>query len=358
MAAVQLPPGLQTSALSGPLILGFILNWGLYGVLCVQCYFYYVAFPKDRAAVKCLVLGLLAMETTQSLMVIYDAFSLYATGYGQIGLLNDPPLIWLIVPIMSGIVSCTVQIFFAYRVIILSGSKTLGVIITALALLEGIAAIIVGAQMEKAVFISSLLSTTFITKAVWLSGSAFCDIVIAVAMVYLLLSKRNPSTVSETQARVNRLVRLIIETGSLTALTAIADLFLFFSFPNQGYHIVPCLIMSKFYATTTLAILNSRMHISEGRNNPPSAELGTLGILSFNVQENEGGSQVRGTNIYSRSRTPVSSVGVIRTTDLTWSNTGALVAPITVSSEKLNDSSNDDSISEDIQHSHYANGFV
>jgi len=38
--------------LAGPTIIGNFINWGLFGVLCLQIYLYYCAFPKDKASVK------------------------------------------------------------------------------------------------------------------------------------------------------------------------------------------------------------------------------------------------------------------------------------------------------------------
>ncbi|KAL0959969.1 hypothetical protein HGRIS_011631 [Hohenbuehelia grisea] len=227
-----------------------------------------------------------------------DAFALYGSGYGNVSLLINIPFIWLSVPIMSGIVSCTVQIFFAYRIQLLSGSKLIGLLIVVLALLEGIAAVVVGIQLKEIVSFPKLQSSAFVSKAVWMSGSALCDILIAVLMCHFLSVKNNG--LRSTRMYVNRLMRLIIETGAVTALAATADLIIFFAFPHNNFHTVPCLIMSKFYSNTAFAILNSRMHIRGARNTLPSVDVATFGSLHF-TPENGTSTSTGTSNVGTRN---------------------------------------------------------
>ncbi|KIJ36588.1 hypothetical protein M422DRAFT_179246, partial [Sphaerobolus stellatus SS14] len=84
-------------------LLGYLFNWGLYGVLTVQVYLYYIGFPKDRLAAKLMVGGIIVIETLQTLLVTHDVFNAYAKGFGNLDKLNDAQLEWLATPIISGI---------------------------------------------------------------------------------------------------------------------------------------------------------------------------------------------------------------------------------------------------------------
>ncbi|EKM52279.1 uncharacterized protein PHACADRAFT_100484, partial [Phanerochaete carnosa HHB-10118-sp] len=110
-------------------LLGYLFNWCLHGALSVQVYLFYLSFPKDRTVTKALVYSVYLVECAQTLLVTHDAFNTYALHFGDIAVLESAQLEWLAVPIMSGVVSCAVQMFYAYRASVLSSSKLLGLCI-------------------------------------------------------------------------------------------------------------------------------------------------------------------------------------------------------------------------------------
>ncbi|PPQ91014.1 hypothetical protein CVT25_013939 [Psilocybe cyanescens] len=261
-----IPSDIDKSA--GPLLLGYMFNWGLYGALSVQVYIYYMSFPKDRIHMKCLIYGLYLLEMAQTIIVTHDAFNGYAKGFGNLKALHSIQLEWLCVPIFSGIVSCTVQMFFAYRISILSGSKAIGITISAIALTEGVAAIVGGVQAAT-VDLQRLQTKAFASTSVWLAGSAVCDIIIASCMSYFL--SRRDTGFKATRTLINKLIRLTIETGTLTATVATVDLVLFLAYRHNNYHTAPATILAKLYSNTLVMICNSRMRIIGGRENTHSA---------------------------------------------------------------------------------------
>ncbi|KAF9460011.1 hypothetical protein BDZ94DRAFT_1266893 [Collybia nuda] len=273
---------------TGPLLLGYILSWYLYGSLSVQVYYYYLAFPKDRPVLKGLVYGVLLIETTQSIFVVHDLFKIFASGYGNIVELRDPQFTWIIAPVMTGVVSCTVQAYFAHRIQIISGSKIPGFIILLLAFMQGICAIISGVQVHLGNDLTAVQAEALVSTTIWLVGSALCDVIISVFMVYFL--SRRTTGFKETQVLVTRIMRLTIETGSLTATVAIIDVVLFLTFPEYSYHVAPALILGKLYSNTLVTSLNSRMVITDSRNNTPADETNlrrSEGMYMANVQRRQ-----------------------------------------------------------------------
>ncbi|KAJ7233459.1 hypothetical protein C8J57DRAFT_1577653 [Mycena rebaudengoi] len=87
----------------------------------------------------------------------------------------------------------------------------------------------------------------------WLIGSAVADILIAGAMTYLLLNTVEPGT----HHIVKRVVRLIVETNSLTASVAIVGA-VPFAFSKSLYFLCPTSILPELYANTLLLVLNNR----------------------------------------------------------------------------------------------------
>ncbi|SJL10283.1 uncharacterized protein ARMOST_13667 [Armillaria ostoyae] len=65
---------------------------------------------------------------------------------------------------------------------------------------------------------------------------------------------------------VTKIIRLTIETGSVTAVVALLSFVLFIVFPHRYFYATPVLLMPKLYANTVYMVLNSRFQILGGRD--------------------------------------------------------------------------------------------
>ncbi|KAJ7760052.1 hypothetical protein DFH07DRAFT_918751 [Mycena maculata] len=263
-----LPPGFRIVQLSGPSIVAYLLHWGLFGTLTIQIYLYYEAFPKDKLFNKCLVYGIYIVEFVQTMLVTHDAFAIFGYGFGNAESLTNMDFNWLAVPVMSGLgVSFVGQSFYAHRLHNLSKSRMLPIFILALSLTSTVGGLVTGVFTFQGLQFAPLyyLRLTKFTAAlqIWCGGSALCDILITVFMTYYLA--KSDTGFRSTRLLLSKLIRLTIETGSITALVALANLILFFVFPGRIYYGVPALLMPKLYANTILAVLNARFQIVGGR---------------------------------------------------------------------------------------------
>jgi len=251
-----IPPNI--ALLTGPQLLGLFFNWGLLGSLCNQVYIYSLCFPRDSKYVKLLVYSLFLAEIAQTCMATSDAFNWLVYGWGRPDQLGNYQLSWLDVPILTGIISATVQVSFAWRIWVLSRSWILGGIIVMISLVQGSAAIATGIQIRLLPGFAELPSL-FPTVSVWLGGSALVDILIAVSMTYLLSRSRNGF--HETNYLLARLVRLTVETGTVTATVATVDLLLFNLFKDNNLHICPATTLAKLYTNSLMVVFNNRVFI-------------------------------------------------------------------------------------------------
>ncbi|EJD00212.1 uncharacterized protein FOMMEDRAFT_170199 [Fomitiporia mediterranea MF3/22] len=329
MSTEEIPPNI--AALAAPLLLGDFFHWGLFGILTVQVYIYYLAFPKDRTAFKCLVYGLYTVDMAQTLIVTHDAFFSYAKGFGSLSALDAMQTGWLAVPVLSGIVSCTVQLCYTYRIYVLSKSKVLVIGISALAVTQGSAAIAEGVQAFEAGRFSTLASKAFASTTVWLAGSAACDLIIAASMTFLVSGhslalhyfmlkreqlRRKDSGMNATHALLSRLIRLIIETGCLTATMALVELSLFLAYPDMSYHVCIAVILAKLYSNSLLVVFNSRLRLANGRGGGSGAEASFISCSNFN-SKNSPQTLALGTN---SSRTMTTSFGGIQVEQERWTD--------------------------------------
>ncbi|KAF7354084.1 hypothetical protein MVEN_01095800 [Mycena venus] len=261
----QLPSGVEIAQLSGPVLLGYLLNWCLFGTLSLQLYLYYQAFPQDVLWNRCLVYTVYAIEFVQTMLMTNDAFSTFAYGFGDLSALTSLRLEWFALPILTGLVAFIVQSFYAYRVYILSESWKAPLFIILIALVSSAGAFVHGGVTGHEDRTSDLWSSgeIYASAAVWLFGSALSDLVSATCLTYYLY--KSDIGFRSTSVWLHNLMCLTIETGSLTALMALVHLTLFFAFPSEPYFFTAAAIQPKLYANTILAVLNSRLKIVGGR---------------------------------------------------------------------------------------------
>jgi len=194
-------------------------------------------------------------------------------GFGNVDALDSLQIEWLTIPIFTGVLSCIVQLFYAYRVVVLSRSKIMGLVIAVVSVVQSTSAVVQGVQAVIINdFSSNLRSKAFASEVIWLVGSAVCDLMIVAFMTYALLKKH--IYIKSTQTIVTRIIRIIVETGCLTAVAATLLAVLFFAFPDKTYFTCVGLVLAKLYSNSFLVILNTRVEIVGGRNQVSRVAMG------------------------------------------------------------------------------------
>jgi len=250
--------------LGGPLLVGYIINWGLFGVLSVQVYLYYLGFPNDRNTIKSLIAVVYIIEMLQSILVAHDAFAIFVTGFGNFEVLEGMHFAWLTVCVLYSLLSSIVQVVYALRISVIARTKVPGILISLLAVTQAAGGILAGVEGFKIGSLAKRSKPEVIGHGISVSGSFICDIIIAGCMVYYL--SRLKTGYKSTRARISRVISLTIETGALTAAAAIVEVVLFFRVSQTGYFLTPAFVLGKLYSNSMMMLFNSRLHIASGRN--------------------------------------------------------------------------------------------
>ncbi|PBK82145.1 hypothetical protein ARMGADRAFT_1019899 [Armillaria gallica] len=232
----------------------------LYGILCDQVYIYYISFPKDNLMSKTVVYLLWLTETVQTATTIYYTFDTFCYDFGILSGLDEVHITWFTVIILSGFVGCIAQLFYAWRMYKFSKkARWLCIILSVIAFTQFAAAICCGIQIRNSGHYSNLQKSSMlkVTTIIWLGGSVLCDTAIALCMTYLL--SRAQTGLKSTRILLSRLIRLSIETGTVTAAIAAVHMALYLSAHNDNYPSVPANCLVKIYSNTVLAVCNSRM---------------------------------------------------------------------------------------------------
>ncbi|KAH9070987.1 hypothetical protein EDB83DRAFT_2261859 [Lactarius deliciosus] len=252
------PP--EVTEVAAPLLFGCLFNWTLYGVLCVQIYVYSYNFPKDPRSVKFLAYFVFVLETAQTALTGADIYYWFVTGFGNVDRLGNSHFTPINDPIMTAVSSFIVQGYFCYRIwVLMNRWSWISWIIAVNAVIQ--------AAAEIWLSITSLMAKKYVVSKtgiyLWSIPSAIADILIAVAMTLLL--RRASSKFSNFV--LIRVMRLTVETNTLTASAAVTTLVLYVTFPNELYYIYTADILGKLYSNTLLVSLNNRIYFREHK--PP-----------------------------------------------------------------------------------------
>lgn len=90
----------------------------------------------------------------------------------------------------------------------------------------------------------------------WLLASAIADVIITMALVYNLARRKTGFV--QTDDTINKIIRMSIQTGFVTAIFAVLDVVCFLVLPNTTLNFVWDLALSKLYANALMSTLNAR----------------------------------------------------------------------------------------------------
>ncbi|KAJ6517080.1 hypothetical protein DFH09DRAFT_1373745 [Mycena vulgaris] len=251
----------QHVLLTGPILAGTQLNWALLGTLTLQVYIFHVAFPKERTSIKALVYTIFLLDVAQTAISSHFAYMLLVNGWGDSTVLTNLPWSSAAGPIFTGIISASVQIFFAWRIYVLRGSNPYAIgisgLIVLLALMQSFSAIISDALFALTTELSEVRHLMVGVK-LWLFGSAACDIVITATMLEILFSCRRRTPWKRTDSTLTKLIYTTVNSGAITSVVAIADVVLFMLYPDNYLHETPAFMLGKVYSNVLVATLNAR----------------------------------------------------------------------------------------------------
>ncbi|KAF9019335.1 hypothetical protein BDZ89DRAFT_1164717 [Hymenopellis radicata] len=270
---------MKTSAAQpqGPMLIGALLGLSLAGVITVQAYVYLTTYQKrDKPWLRLFILFLLALNIGHTGMQFAYLYIALVSHYDDPASLLKVTPVFALTATITGMISLSVQLFFAWRIKIISNGKTWLVALVVVPAFLSLAGSIASAAQAMAVGAFVRLKEPQIKAAVilWLGAAAVADMLIAVILVWHLRKQKT----GFSDELVDRIIRSTIQTGLITALCAIADLIIFLT-DTRGLHLALNFALGKIYTSTLMSTLNARSH--DGTNNEPSAGRVTSGVFSI-----------------------------------------------------------------------------
>ncbi|KAF7311790.1 hypothetical protein MIND_00189500 [Mycena indigotica] len=257
MASSQTPP--DVTGLFGPLLIGALLNTLLYGVMAVQAFLYFQHYtktnnkPKGSRLVQ--VAYLVVIETASLVCNVGVVYEPLITRYARPEALIVSPILLRPDAALTVLVSAPTQLFVAWRLHVITRSYFLSALIAILAFVAFVGGIVTSVVVSLHPNFASFAS--FKPEVItWLVASTACDVVLTAALVFSLWTRK--TKMASTDSYVNKIIRLTVQTGLITATAALLDLLLYIAFPNASYNFILDFALSKLYTNSLISTLNAR----------------------------------------------------------------------------------------------------
>lgn len=239
----------------GPMLIGHFFNVLLMGVVIAQSYIYLVTYQKrDKLWMKLFVVFLLLVNVINTALQFAYLYTSLVIHFSDAAYLLNVTMLFAATAALTGIVSGAVQLFFAWRVKILTSNIWMVGLVVATALAGTVGAIGSSAESVKAgTFVKFQEIKSWVI--LWLVGACVADILITGILVWHL--RRHKTGFQTSDELVDRIIRSTVQTGLITSICAIVDLMVYLLDPT-GLHLLFNFPLSKLYTNTLMSSLNSR----------------------------------------------------------------------------------------------------
>ncbi|KAF8892817.1 hypothetical protein CPB84DRAFT_1732383, partial [Gymnopilus junonius] len=249
----------------GAALVGVLISSTLFGIVVVQTYTYYNRFPNDRISFKYLVSVIWVCELVHCGLISESIYSLIIKNYTNLSGLADIPLALSIAVAFTGIIEPLVQMFFAYRIFVVSRS----IVIPAMCCV--FSTVRCGLTFATAVAsITSASGPQLFKNFKWLVGSALgvgslVDVTLSTTMLYYLKRQKPAGDQGGpfVPLLINKIIVWTVQSGVMATLTGIVMLVFFFASSASYVWLAMFLFTSRIFSISLLASLNGRLFLHE-----------------------------------------------------------------------------------------------
>ncbi|KAF8165087.1 hypothetical protein B0H34DRAFT_222439 [Crassisporium funariophilum] len=276
----------------GAAYIGVVCAGMLYGVSCVQTWYYFFKYQQDVWYIKALVSAVWTFDTIHQILISHTVYHYVISNYNNPVVLSD--MVWsiLLEVLFNGFIGLLVQGFLTLRVWRLSGNNIpLTAVVAALVLAGFGCSVVFTAQSLKLQTWAELnqlkgLSMTVNVLAV------VADILIAAALFFFLHRSRTGFKKSDTM--ISRLIMFTVSTGLLTSVCAVASLVSILVWGQTLIYVAFYFSLGRLYSNSVLATLNARQTIRGLGEDSDELSFSLQGISKSGERQH---SSTRSTNI-------------------------------------------------------------
>lgn len=215
-------------------------------------------YRNDARWIKYLVLYLFLIETANTAIDMVMMYQPLILEYGH--KLVVFPVMFAAEPVTIVAISTPIQLFFAWRIRLLTKQNIVAAIIAILSLVS----------LAGGIWTTILITIIKLFKRkpelhwpalMWFLSATIADILITITLVINL--SRRKTGFAATDDAISKIIRMTVQTGMLTALFAVGDVIFFMTLPSTALNFIWDLALTKLYANCLLSTLNARAGLKE-----------------------------------------------------------------------------------------------
>lgn len=273
----------------GALLIGAFIATALSGVVTTQVLLYMKLFPIDEASTKAIVAAVWTLDTGHTCLVLASIWIYFIQFYGESTRIDEIPKTLAITIQLTAILTFIVHCFYSRRIHKVSrGDWRITLPILIFAFLRLCSATLCTAEMIHTKTFTSFRANFRWLFTLGLALSCLVDILISVFLTYALQSNRRAST--SLDHVINSVILYTLETGSLTGAATVISMIFWLVMPYNLIFMGMHFVISKLYANSLLATLNSRRLIQQEHETHKRGPSGDLPV-AFPGYANRGGSK-------------------------------------------------------------------
>ncbi|KAJ7283456.1 hypothetical protein C8J57DRAFT_1292608 [Mycena rebaudengoi] len=259
----------------GCALLGVIGAAGLYGVSCVQTWYYFNRYgATDHWYIKLIVGSVFVFDSIHQALISHTVYWYVITNYSHPAALSR--LVWsiLLEVLFTGFIGLIVQSFLTMRVWRLSNKNIALTAITAsLVLAEFGCSVVFTIQSLRLETWQELAQLKGLSMAVNVLGAVSDALIAAILVIFL---RRSRTGFKKSDTMISKLIMFSVSTGLLTSVCAVASLVSILVWGKTLIYVAFYFALGRLYYNSLLATLNARKDIRGLTDDPED--------LSFSLQ--------------------------------------------------------------------------
>ncbi|RDX44280.1 hypothetical protein OH76DRAFT_1409235 [Lentinus brumalis] len=246
----------------GAVLIGSLIALFLSGAVSMQVFLYFQLYPRDVLRFKVMVVAVWVIDALHSAMTITANWQYLIVHFGDWDTIDD--ITWSIAAsvALTATITFFVHCFFIHRIYSLSRANWYIIApLVLLALVRLISAAISTSEMITLKSYSGFVQGYDFVFTIGLSSAASLDIFITIGLCYFLRRGRTGLgrlVASSMDRIVDTITLYTIENGMLTCITTVVSLICWLTMPTNLIFLGLHFAISKLYANSFLATLNSR----------------------------------------------------------------------------------------------------
>ncbi|RPD54502.1 hypothetical protein L226DRAFT_575681 [Lentinus tigrinus ALCF2SS1-7] len=241
----------------GAVLIGSLIALFLSGAVSMQVFLYFQLYPRDVLRIKAMVVAVWLIDALHSAMTITANWQYLIVHFGDWDMIDDITWSIAVSVALTATITFFVHCFFIHRIFSLSrGNWYITAPLVLLALTRLISAAISTSEMISLKSYAGFVHGYDFVFTIGLSTAASLDILITIGLCYYL--RRGRLVASGMDRIIDTITLYTIENGMLTCITTVVSLICWLTMPTNLIFLGLHFAISKLYANSFLATLNSR----------------------------------------------------------------------------------------------------